>query len=40
MFELVCAVICLSIPILILLSTIKNKITDIYNPYLICMICI
>lgn len=32
MFELVCAVICLSIPILILLSTIKNKITDIYNP--------
>lgn len=33
MFELVCVVSYLSIPILILLSTIKNKITDIYNPY-------
>ncbi len=32
MFELVCAVICLSIPILILLGTIKNRITNIYNP--------
>ena len=32
MFELVCVVSYLSIPILILLGTIKNKITDIYNP--------
>ena len=32
MLELVCVVSYLSIPILILLGTIKNKITDIYNP--------
>lgn len=32
MFELVCVVSYLSIPILILLGTIKNRITNIYNP--------
>lgn len=32
MFEFICAVVFLSIPILILLGTIKNKFADAYNP--------
>lgn len=33
MFEFICAVVFLSIPILILLGTIKNKFANAYNPY-------
>lgn len=33
MFEFIYAVVFLSIPILILLGTIKNKFADAYNPY-------
>ena len=32
MFEFICAVVFLSIPILILLGTIKNKFANDYNP--------